>query len=192
MGSLVIAVVHDLLNLARPKHEPTHQRTRSEADNPISGPRHPANDGLAGRERNHAIVRTRSHAGIVSENVAMDAGHVRMDDIYDALCEADLFVSIGTSGAVYPAAGFVQQARKLGARTLELNLEASHDSRWFDETRLGSASKVVTAWVEEMLAYLLLASPADTLRGALRGWLRRGGSTLMERHRAAKGKSYQH
>lgn len=76
----------------------------------------------------------------------------RMDDIYDALREADLFVSIGTSGAVYPAAGFVRQARELGARTLELNLEASQGSRWFHDSRLGPASEIVTAWVEEMLA----------------------------------------
>ena len=75
----------------------------------------------------------------------------RMDDIYAALRETDLFVSIGTSGAVYPAAGFVRDARDLGARTLELNLEASQGSRWFEETRLGPASVLVPAWVEEML-----------------------------------------
>ena len=76
----------------------------------------------------------------------------RMHEIYEALRNADLFVSIGTSGAVYPAAGFVRQARDLGASTLELNLEASQGSRWFHESRLGPASEVVTAWVEEMIA----------------------------------------
>lgn len=76
----------------------------------------------------------------------------RMDEIYAALRGADLFVSIGTSGAVYPAAGFVQTARDLEARTLELNLERSQGSDWFHETRLGPASEVVPAWVEEMLA----------------------------------------
>ena len=75
----------------------------------------------------------------------------RMDTIFAALAKADLFVSIGTSGAVYPAAGFVQQAASHGARTLELNLERSQGSRWFDETRLGSASELVPIWVEEML-----------------------------------------
>lgn len=74
-----------------------------------------------------------------------------MDAIGEALREADLFVSIGTSGAVYPAAGFVRAARDLGARTLELNLERSQGSAWFEETRLGAASEVVPAWVEEML-----------------------------------------
>lgn len=74
-----------------------------------------------------------------------------MDRIHDALREADLFVSIGTSGAVYPAAGFVRLARELGAETLELNLERSQGSAWFGETRLGPATELVPAWVEEVL-----------------------------------------
>jgi NAD-dependent deacetylase len=74
-----------------------------------------------------------------------------MDRIFAALTRADLFVSIGTSGAVYPAAGFVQQAKTAGARALELNLERSQGSAWFDETRLGPASELVPAWVEEMM-----------------------------------------
>jgi NAD-dependent deacetylase len=76
----------------------------------------------------------------------------RMDEIYAALRRADLFVSIGTSGAVYPAAGFVRDARDLGAQTLELNLEPSQGSRWFHESRLGPATETVPAWVDEMLA----------------------------------------
>jgi NAD-dependent deacetylase len=75
----------------------------------------------------------------------------RMGDIYAALREADLFVSIGTSGAVYPAAGLVRNARDLGIRTLELNLERSQGSQWFHETRLGPATEVVPAWVSEIL-----------------------------------------
>jgi NAD-dependent deacetylase len=74
-----------------------------------------------------------------------------MDEIYAALRRADLFVSIGTSGAVYPAGGFVRDARELGATTLELNLEHSQGSAWFDESRIGPASELVPAWVEEML-----------------------------------------
>jgi NAD-dependent deacetylase len=76
----------------------------------------------------------------------------RMDEIDAALQRADLFVSIGTSGAVYPAAGFVQTARYLGARTLEMNLEPSQASVFFDESRIGRAGELVPAWVEEMLA----------------------------------------
>lgn len=74
-----------------------------------------------------------------------------MDTIHAALREADLFVSIGTSGAVYPAAGFVRSARDLGARTLELNLEPSQGSHLFHTCRHGPATEVVPQWVEEML-----------------------------------------
>ena len=75
-----------------------------------------------------------------------------MERIYAALRDADLFVSIGTSGAVYPAAGLVQNARELGIATLELNLEPSQGSHWFAEARHGKASELVPQWVEEMLS----------------------------------------
>lgn len=75
----------------------------------------------------------------------------QMERIDAALRECDMFVSIGTSGAVYPAAGFVQTARYVGARTLELNLDRSAGSTHFHETRLGRAGDLVPAWVEEML-----------------------------------------
>jgi NAD-dependent deacetylase len=74
-----------------------------------------------------------------------------MDRIERALMDADLFVSIGTSGNVYPAAGFVQTARYTGARTLEINLEPSMGSGLFDESRTGRAGELVPAWVEDML-----------------------------------------
>ena len=74
-----------------------------------------------------------------------------MERIQAALRQADLFVSIGTSGAVYPAAGFVQDARAMRVRTLELNLEASMGSRWFHESRHGPATRIVPQWVDELL-----------------------------------------
>ncbi len=74
-----------------------------------------------------------------------------MDRIYGAIRQADLFVSIGTSGAVYPAAGFVRDARELRVRTLELNLERSQGSQWFHESRQGPASRLVPEWVNEVL-----------------------------------------
>ena len=75
-----------------------------------------------------------------------------MERIDEALRNCDLFVSIGTSGAVYPAAGFVQSARYVGARTLEMNLEPSLGSIYFDESRTGPASELVPEWVEQILA----------------------------------------
>ncbi len=74
-----------------------------------------------------------------------------MERIDEALRRCDLFVSIGTSGAVYPAAGFVQTASYCGARTLELNLEPSMGSFLFDESRTGPAGTLVPQWVNEIL-----------------------------------------
>ncbi|HET8613724.1 MAG TPA: NAD-dependent deacylase [Sphingomonas sp.] len=78
-----------------------------------------------------------------------------MERIEAALREADLFVSIGTSGAVYPAAGFVQIARDAGADTLELNLDPSEGSLFFHETRLGPAATIVPEWVEAIVTEAL-------------------------------------
>ena len=75
-----------------------------------------------------------------------------MDRIDAAIAACDLFVSIGTSGAVYPAAGFVRTARWHGARTLELNLDPSDGSIHFDESRMGPASVLVPEWVDSLLA----------------------------------------
>ena len=74
-----------------------------------------------------------------------------MDRIFVALDQADLFVAIGTSGAVYPAAGFVQFASGAGARTLELNLAPSEVTGLFDEARQGPAGELVPRWVDELL-----------------------------------------
>ncbi len=76
-----------------------------------------------------------------------------MDRIEFALTQCDLFVSIGTSGAVYPAAGFVDIARGHGrARTLEINLEPSDGTRMFHEAWHGSAGTLVPQWVDRLLA----------------------------------------
>jgi len=75
-----------------------------------------------------------------------------MDRIEEALRACDLFMSIGTSGAVYPAAGFVQTARYCGATTLEINLEPSLGSTLFDESRTGRAGDLVPVFVDEILS----------------------------------------
>ncbi|MGI4876508.1 MAG: NAD-dependent deacylase [Janthinobacterium lividum] len=74
-----------------------------------------------------------------------------MPRIEAAVQGCDLFVSIGTSGAVYPAAGFVDLARRCGAATLELNLDPSAGTPLFDEARHGPASLLVPAWVDAVL-----------------------------------------
>ncbi len=77
---------------------------------------------------------------------------LEMERIDAALRACGLFISIGTSGNVYPAAGFVAEARSRGARTVELNLEPSQGESLFAERRYGKASEIVPAYVETLLA----------------------------------------
>lgn len=76
----------------------------------------------------------------------------RMDEIYEALTQCDLFISAGTSGTVYPAAGFASAARQVGAWTVELNLEPSEGATLFHEARQGKATEIVPPYVEELLS----------------------------------------
>ncbi len=79
---------------------------------------------------------------------------LEMERIHDALANADLFVAIGTSGAVYPAAGFVMEANAAGISTMEINLQPSDNAAMFDAAQYGPASETVPAWVEALLAEL--------------------------------------
>jgi NAD-dependent deacetylase len=74
-----------------------------------------------------------------------------MERILDAVQTCDLFAAIGTSGQVYPAAGFVEEARMAGAATVELNLRDSDMSYAFDNHITGPASKTVPQWVDRLL-----------------------------------------
>ncbi|MBS0124608.1 NAD-dependent deacylase [Thetidibacter halocola] len=74
-----------------------------------------------------------------------------MDEIAQHLEDCALFAAIGTSGQVWPAAAFVQEARLAGAQTVELNLEPSEVSRAFHERRIGPATTIVPAWVDALL-----------------------------------------
>lgn len=76
---------------------------------------------------------------------------LEMERIYAVLAECDLFISIGTSGNVYPAAGFVEWASTAGAHTVELNLERSSVGDAFAEHRHGPASEVVSSYIRELL-----------------------------------------
>ncbi|WP_136440795.1 NAD-dependent deacylase [Pacificoceanicola onchidii] len=75
-----------------------------------------------------------------------------MDEIADHLATCTLFAAIGTSGQVYPAAGFVQEAQYAGAETVELNLNATDISRAFATHHIGPASQIVPEWVDSLLA----------------------------------------
>ncbi len=74
-----------------------------------------------------------------------------MERIYEALAKCDLFISIGTSGTVYPAAGFVAEAGRAGAHTVELNLEPSEGASLFHEAIHGKATEIVPAFVDRLL-----------------------------------------
>lgn len=77
---------------------------------------------------------------------------LRMERIEQALDDCGLFISIGTSGNVYPAAGFVSAARRAGAHTVELNLEPSLGQTLFAERHYGPATQVVPKFVERLLS----------------------------------------
>lgn len=74
-----------------------------------------------------------------------------MDRIADWLDDVRLFAAIGTSGTVWPAAGFVEEAAVRGARTVELTLDRSEIADAFDEARQGPATELVPSWVDELL-----------------------------------------
>jgi NAD-dependent deacetylase len=109
---------------------------------------HPRRDDLGTSTACPACGRT----GVLRPDVVwfgeMPSG---MDAIEAALAGSDRFVAIGTSGAVYPAAGFVDTARRLGIDTCELNLEPSDNARAFDRARYGRATETVPACVAELL-----------------------------------------
>jgi NAD-dependent deacetylase len=114
-----------------------------------------------------ACGRTHRHAGDLDARLACpDCGRTgalrpdvvwfgempyHMERISDALATCRLFLSIGTSGTVHPAAGFVREARMAGASTAEINLEPSEGHSLFDECRHGPATQLVAAFVTELL-----------------------------------------
>jgi NAD-dependent protein deacetylase/lipoamidase len=75
-----------------------------------------------------------------------------MERIYEALASCDLFISIGTSGTVYPAAGFVLEARAAGAHAVELNLQPSDGADLFLERIEGPATEIVPAYINRLLS----------------------------------------
>ena len=74
-----------------------------------------------------------------------------MDQIHQKLVQADIFISIGTSGMVYPAAGFAEEAKRHGARLIEANLAETDISPLFDEHFQGAATQVVPELIENLI-----------------------------------------
>ncbi len=79
---------------------------------------------------------------------------LEIERIYQKLSTADLFLSIGTSGNVYPAAGFVEVAKNSGAHTVELNLDPMNGTSLFQESHLGPAGTIVPQYVDQLLKKL--------------------------------------
>jgi len=77
---------------------------------------------------------------------------LRLDAIYQVLAKCKVFVSIGTSGSVEPAASFVEEARRAGAHTVELNLEPSQSANLFVERIYGPASQIVPEFVAKLIS----------------------------------------
>jgi NAD-dependent deacetylase len=109
--------------------------------------------GLADLSVELECARCRKPGGLRPHVVWFGEMPLEMDRIYEALGRCGVFVSIGTSGNVYPAAGFVEEARNsAGARTVELNLEPSEGATLFDERNYGPATEIVAAYVRRLLA----------------------------------------
>ncbi|MGD9545358.1 MAG: NAD-dependent deacylase [Methylocystis sp.] len=111
-----------------------------------------ASCGAVSDRRDDLAVDSRCGCALRPHVVWFGETPLDLDEIFAALEAADLFVAIGTSGAVYPAAGLVRAARGRGVRCCELNLEASDNAAEFDDRRYGPASEIVPSWVEEILA----------------------------------------
>ncbi len=92
------------------------------------------------------------HGGMRPDVVWFGEIPYHMEEIGNRLVECDLFIAVGTSGTVYPAAGFVQEALRYGAMTVEVNKEVSEVSGLFHQQRKGAATAEVTALIEELLA----------------------------------------
>ena len=102
-----------------------------------------------------SICQTCGHCGSLRPDIVW-FGEIPFD--LDEICaqdgplyQADVFAAVGTSGLVYPAAGFVDIATSAGSHTIEFNLQQTEASGLFAESRIGPASRTVSQWVDELL-----------------------------------------
>ena len=90
--------------------------------------------------------------GVMKPNIVFFGENLLyMDEVENLLKKCDLFLSVGTSGVVFPAASFVQTAKYFGARTIEFNLEATSNNFYFDKHIMGKAGVTLPAFVDELL-----------------------------------------
>jgi NAD-dependent deacetylase len=99
----------------------------------------------------HACEKCTKTGGVRPDIVWFGEMPYHMDRIFDALANCDLFISIGTSGHVYPAAGFVAEARRAGAATVEFNLDPAQNATLFHEQIYGPAGTTLPAFVDRLL-----------------------------------------
>ena len=93
-----------------------------------------------------------SIAGMMKPNIVFFGENLLcMDKVEELLRQCDLFISIGTSGVVFPAAAFVQTAKHYGADTIEFTLEPTSNNFYFDKHIYGPAGKTLPAFVDEMI-----------------------------------------
>ena len=92
-------------------------------------------------------------AGMMKPNIVFFGENLLcMDKVEEFLRKCDLFISIGTSGVVYPAAGFVQTAKYYGADTIEFTLDTTANNYLFDKHILGKAGETLPKYVDELIA----------------------------------------
>lgn len=111
-------------------------------------------DRLGDLDTQSACDACRGVGGMRPDVVWFGEMPLEMERIEDAIESSALFISIGTSGNVYPAAGFVRLANQFGAKTIELNLEPSEGAVFFDDTIIGPATMLVPDYVNELLGSL--------------------------------------
>ena len=94
-----------------------------------------------------------SIAGMMKPNIVFFGENLLyMDKVERLLASCDLFISVGTSGVVFPAAAFVQTAKLYGAETYEFNLEKTSNNFYFDHHIFGKAGETLPPFVDALLA----------------------------------------
>jgi len=98
------------------------------------------------------VIRAPGWVGFAQTSFGLAKSRFNLDEIDQVLGEAKIFIGIGTSGHVYPSAGFVERARSNGAWCIEINKDQTALSTRFDDQRLGPASVEMPNLITELLS----------------------------------------